>query len=311
MLQSPADVAGQGLHGFDLRLGPPPAEAGPQQGEAAEQFLAGPERRQQQRGGALAEQDLLDLGRDLLGLRGVQVLDPVTRPVPVDVPDPADRVRREVADDVGEVTAGTGVTVGQGEPFAGDDADPDEVDGQVLVDRGHRLPDHRVGAQMLADPDRGLPDLGLQPGALLLCLLDAVALVGEEVDGGGQVPHVGRATGERARRHVAQGAPAHRAGDIVQRATDPAQAQRDGDHREHQPERKNGCGPAQAHPQGPLALRGEDPAFGREIPPQLVGMPGERAAARRGLVVEPCRRAAALAGRHGLLVGLEGGLGRG
>ena len=158
MLQPPADVAGQRLHGLDLRLGPGLARTGPQQGQAAEQFLAGPERREQQRRGALAEQDLPDLGRDLLGLRGVQVLYPVARPVPVDLAYPADRVRWQVADRVAgvtpaAVTPAAGVTVGEGEPLPGDDTDPDEVHGQVLVDRGDRLRDDRIGAQVLADPD--------------------------------------------------------------------------------------------------------------------------------------------------------------
>ncbi len=175
------------------------------------------------------------------------------------------------------------------------------------MDRRHGLPDDRLRTQVLADPDRGLADLGLQAGPFPLTVLDAVALVAEEVEGGGQFPHVGRAAGHRARLRVTERATAYRRSDAVQRATDPAQAHGHGDYREHEAEGQDGRGPAQADAQGAPAPRREHVALLRQVLPQRVRPLGERAGARRGLAVEPGREHAAPRSRRRPVVGAEGG----
>ena len=211
----------------------------------------------------------------------------------VDVPNPANGVGREGPDDIGDLAPDVEIAVGEGKPFPGDDADPNEVDSQVLVDRGHRLPDDRLAAQMLTYPDRGLPDLGLQAGAFALPLPDPVAIIREEIDRQAQISYIGWPSRDHARLAVAERTPAHRGRDGVQMAAQPAQGRPNGEHREDETERQDSPGPARADAQSALAPRREDVALLSQASPQPVGLVGEHVGTRRGPGVEHGRGGAA------------------
>jgi hypothetical protein len=83
---------------------------------------------------------------------------------------------------------------------------------------------------------------------------------------------------EAARLHVAERAAAHHRGDVVQRPTDPAQAHGHRDHREHEADRQDRRGPAQADAQGPLAPGRERLALLGQPLPEHIGLAGDRAA---------------------------------
>jgi hypothetical protein len=225
----------------------------------------------------------------------------------VNLAQPGDRVGRQIPDHVTHLPPGVLVPVGDRQPLPADQPDPDEVDRQVLLDRGDGLPDDRLAVQVLADADRRLMDLGQQAGPVALGLLDAIALVGEEVEGLRQVPDVGRSAGDRARVHVAERPAAHRPGGRVQRPAHPAQAYRHGEHGDHEADRQDRHGPAQADAQNLLALERQRVAVGHQEAPQPVVLGQEGVGDRIGAGVAAGRGNAAYGGRHRLVVGGKSG----
>ncbi len=98
-------------------------------------------------------------------------------PVPVDTAEPVHGVGRQVADHVTVCGPGGLVDALQGELPSPDDPGIYPVHLQVLADRGDRLGEDLLAAQVLTDADRGLAHASLQPGPVGPRLPHPVGLV--------------------------------------------------------------------------------------------------------------------------------------